>query len=595
MWTLDFETEAIVGNTTKYPPKPVGLAFRDYTGFTGYFTEWRDIEFLLNKVWNTEPLLFHNAKFDVAVAMHWFKLPYPKNPLNVHDTQFLFFLHDPHAPSLSLKPSAERILGLTPEEQDVVRDWVLRNVAGATKKDWGAHICKAPVEIVAPYAIGDVVRTFKLFEFLHPLIVSKGMEAAYQREQRLMPILMNAERRGIRVDVSGLDAECASMASALRQTDQFLFEALGSTFNPDSPAELANALDNAKVISKWVLTPKGARSTAKDALRVSVTSPEVLKLLLYRGGLDTCLNTFGLPWLGQAAGSEGRVHPNWNQVRQEGHGAAFKGTRTGRLSCDHPNLTNPPNEFIPEAPLGLPPIPKMRSFLLPEEGHVWVKRDFSSQEIRILAHYEDGDLMKAYQVDAKLDPHKMAQDLITKILGVELPRKDVKITAFSTIYGAGVSGLASQLECDHAKAKTIREAYMEAISGIRILGNQLRNRGRNGLPLRTWGGRLYLPEPPRLINNVMRSFEYKLLNYLIQGSAADQTKQTIIDWDAGADNSCLFLAALHDEINISAPGYMAVEAMRYLKTVMNHPRFDVPMLSEGFIGDNFGDLHVVES
>jgi DNA polymerase I-like protein with 3'-5' exonuclease and polymerase domains len=134
---------------------------------------------------------------------------------------------------------------------------------------------------------------------------------------------------------------------------------------------------------------------------------------------------------------------------------------------------------------------------------------------------------------------------------------------------------------------------MEAIPGIRILSNALRQRGRNGLPLRTWGGRLYLPEAPRLIKGVMRSFEYKLLNYLIQGSAADQTKQTIIDWDQMYGNDGLFLAALHDEINLSIPRDYWINGMAHLQEVMNRARFDVPMLSEGFVGPNFGDLDAV--
>lgn len=595
MWTLDFETEAIEGNTTRFPPKPVGLAIRDPYWVTAYITDWEQMRLCLQKVWS-QPLLFHNAKFDIAVAMEWFELPYPPNVLNVHDTQFLIFLHEPHAPSLSLKPSAERILGLPPEEQNKLMDWIIRNVPGATKKSWGAFICKAPKELVAPYAIGDVERTHKLFEYLMPIIKDKGMVEAYIREQQLLPILMAAEKRGLRVDIKALEYAIDLMGQAIEETDKRLFSLLNSTpFNLSSSAELAQALDKAGIVKQWVLTPTGARSTAKDALRRCVANSEVLQLLLYRGGMETCLTTFGEPWLAQAQREGGRLHPNWNQVRQEGYGSASKGTRTGRLSCDHPNLTNPPNEMIAEAPKGLPAIPKMRRFLLPEEGHKWIKRDFSSQEIRILAHYEDGALMEAYRANPELDPHQMAKDLIASITGMDLPRKDVKITAFATIYGAGASGLSVQLECDYARAKQVREAYLSAIPGIRTLGDALRNRGRNGLALKTWGGRRYLPEPPKLIKGVMRSFEYKLLNYLIQGSAADQTKQAIIDWDVCREPSWAFLAALHDEVNISVPEDEALSAMTYLKEVMNRDRFDVPMLSEGFIGDNFGELNALES
>lgn len=591
MWTLDFETEAIENNVSKFPPAPVGLAVIAPDGDRDYLTDQSQIRNALVSAWN-QPKLFHNGKFDVSVAMVAYGLPFPP-ALTVNDTQYLIFLEDPHAPSLSLKPSAERILGQAPEEANALADWIIRNVPEAKKSNWGAFIARAPVELVRPYALGDVDRTKALYDHLMPKIESKGMGGAYQREQHLLPILHRAEVRGLRVDLPALSLCIDQMDADLRRVDALIHTKFGQTFNLDSPDELASALDAAGMVTDWPLTPGGKRSVAKDALRGAMNNPEMLALLLYRSGLETCLNTFGIKWYNQAVRDGGRLHPNWNQVRQEGQGNSFKGTRTGRLSCDNPNLTNPPGELKALPPEGFNPIPQMRRFLLPEEEHIWVKRDFSSQELRILAHYEDGALMRAYQENPQLDPHKMAGELIKTFAGLDLPRKDVKITAFSTIYGAGVTGLAGQLGCDAAHAKLVREAYMEAIPGIRILSNALRQRGRNGLPLRTWGGRLYLPEAPRLIKGVMRSFEYKLLNYLIQGSAADQTKQTIIDWDQMYGNDGLFLAALHDEINLSIPAEDALNAMAHLQEVMNRARFDVPMLSEGFVGPNFGDLDAV--
>jgi DNA polymerase-1 len=596
MWVLDFETEAIEGNTSKYPPKPVGLAIRESNSHEYYLTDWQAMRAACHEVWEQE-LLFHHSKFDVSVAMYWFGLPMPRDPLKVHDTQFLIFLHDPHADSLSLKPSAERILGEPPEEQDILKDWILRNVPGATKKNWGAFIAKAPVEIVELYALGDIGRTWRLFEKLYPLIREQGMLEAYQREQRLMPILYRAERQGLRVDTERLSKDIDLMDASIKSADARIHSILGCTFNVDSDEELAQALDSAGAVTQWKLTPTGRRSMAKGALTSGVNNPELLALLLYRGGMSTCHGTFGVPWYNQAIASNGRVHPNWNQVRQEGYGGSesFKGTRTGRLSCDKPNLTNPPGEMKAKAPEGFMEIPMMRQYLLPEEGHRWAKRDFSSQEIRILAHYEDGALMQAYRENPDLDPHEMARQMILNLTGIELQRKEVKIIGFSIIYGSGVTGLSQQLGTDYSRAHVLREAYMSALPGVRQLGNALRIRGRNNTPLRTWGGRLYLPEAPRLVNGVMRSFEYKLLNYLIQPSAADQTKQTVIDWDAVRPSSNVFLIAMHDEIDISVPEDDLIMDMKILKEVMNRDRFDVPMRSEGFWGYNFGELHAMDS
>ena len=166
MITLDFETEAIVGNPLVSPPKPVGLAILWPSGIEEYVTGWSDMENMWGAVMRAgHDLLFHNAPFDLSVGCHWFDVPWPRWE-RVHDTMFLLFLADPYAQSLSLKPSAERYLGEPPEEQNELHTWIIQNVPEATKKTAGAYISRAPVELVRPYAIGDVKRTKALYDYL---------------------------------------------------------------------------------------------------------------------------------------------------------------------------------------------------------------------------------------------------------------------------------------------------------------------------------------------------------------------------------------------------------------------------------------------
>src|SRR5262249_36062006 len=141
-------------------------------------------------------------------------------------------------------------------------------------------------------------------------------------------------------------------------------------------------------------------------------------------------------------------------------------------------------------PDGLALYPEMRSYCLPEYGHVWIKRDFSSQEIRILAHFEDGSLCEAYRGNPNLDPHQMARELIHKMIGVLYARKDVKITGFSIIYGTGATGLSGQLHRSYQEAAEIKEAYLAAMPGVRDLMRDVQRRGKSGQPIRTWGGRI---------------------------------------------------------------------------------------------------------
>jgi hypothetical protein len=170
-------------------------------------------ECLLNAIDGKE-WLGHNSQFECAVLRKYFG--YVPKPLEVHDTTFMLFLTDPYAATFSLKPSAERILGIPPEEQDAVRDWILAHVPGATtSKDspmfWAAFICKAPGKLVGRYAEGDTERTVGLATHLWPIIESRELVGAYEREQRLAPILSESSCRGVRLDGERLASDMAKI------------------------------------------------------------------------------------------------------------------------------------------------------------------------------------------------------------------------------------------------------------------------------------------------------------------------------------------------------------------------------------------------
>jgi DNA polymerase I-like protein with 3'-5' exonuclease and polymerase domains len=488
-------------------------------------------------------------------------------------------------------------------EQEELHAWILANCSGASPKTAGAYISMAPGDLVGRYAVGDVVRTRKLFDLLHSRIVADGMEPAYDRERRLFPHLHAATRRGIRIDRDTLShhehvyTACLDVATSRLETT--LDVAAGTI---DDTGVLVDALDRKGFVTEWTYTKTGKKSKAKDNIKIN--NPEVKVLHEYRSALKTVLQTFMRPWLNLSQ-EDGRVHPNWNQVKQYREGGKFtdnKGTQTGRLSSDSPNFQNVPNEFVYSdgspllIPEGLHPLPLMRRYCLPEDGHLWIKRDFSSQEIRILAHFEDGSLCEAYRANPGLDPHQMAKDIIFTMIQVQYARKSIKITGFSIIYGSGVTGLSHQLGQSYDESARIKSAYLAAMPGIQDLMDDVQGRARAGLPIRTWGGRLYYTEPPKLDETTgrIRSFEYKLLNYLIQGSAADQTKEACIDWEENKLPGSIFLATVHDEINGSAPEEEALAHMARLKECMERDRFDVPFLSEGFIGKNWADIEECE-
>jgi DNA polymerase-1 len=602
---LDFETKGIEARP-QYPPVPVGLAVVEQVGrglvkkyyawghHTGNNTTKQEAGRLLNQLWHNDgiDLVFHNSKFDVDVAMRHFGLPaLPWR--RCHDTLFLLYLDDPRAPSLSLKPSSERILGMPPEEQDAVREWLIAHgVVKSNQKDWGAHICDAPPSVVGPYAIGDGVRTLKLYKRLLANVSLRGMIPAYERERRLMPILLESETRGIRVDHELLAKDVSRYSKHLEQLEAWLCKKLKTkNLNFDAPDDVAEALLRADALSEHGLTPTGRVSTSIKTMRFH--DPVVGGAIVMQSKLQTALRMFMEPWLAQANATGGRIHTNWNQVRGEND----KGTRTGRMSSN-PNLQNLSNPYEKEIPLprGFEiALPEVKRYVLADEGELLGSRDYSQQELRVMGHFEDGVLLQAYQADPEMDIHDYATGMINDMLGTKYTRKPIKTLGFGLIYGMGKDLLAEMMDLTVDESVMLKAAYLTLFPGLRELNNDLKQRARLDLPIRTWGGREYYVEPPRMIKGQMRTFDYKLLNYLVQGSSADCTKEAICRYyELRKPDDGRFIAQIHDQIIVSAKPKVMERTMRTLESAMRSVEFDVAMLSDGSVGPSYGTLEEVD-
>lgn len=442
----DYETEAIE-DFPNYPPKPVGLSITIDGQEPRYYafghpvannsTEEEARE-ALSVLW-TDPsveLVAHNNPFDNLVAhKHWGFDLVPACTL--HDTMVMCFLLDPHAKELGLKPQAEAWLGLPPEERDAVKDWLISNgICRDSKHKWGAHICKAPGDLVGKYANGDTLRTIELYKVLRPKLEALGMWPAYQREMALQPIMLENTVEGINVNADKLAIDIAKYDAALVRLDQRIFELLeAEPFNLDSAQELADAIDRKIPDIDWPKTPTGKRSTSKATMELVLGSlaGELLACLQYRASVHTCVNTFMRTWLRQATEGDGRIHCQWHTTRSDDGGA-----RTGRLSSS-PNFQNIPTlksakfqeaiklhkEWL--ADQDYPALPNVREYILADSPeHIILDRDFSSQELRVLAHYEDGDLLREYRRDPNQDLHQWACDTIKELTGIVISRKQAK-------------------------------------------------------------------------------------------------------------------------------------------------------------------------
>lgn len=614
---VDLETERIERRPV-YPPKPVGLALR--AEGTYRYLAWghpvhnnctaTDARARLRQYW-TDPqveFLFHNAKFDLDVIETHLKLP--RLPWHrYHDTMFSLFLTDPYA-ALGLKPSAARVLGRAATERDLLRAWVLEHVPEARRKksEWGAYISLAPGDLVGKYAAqGDARMTYDLHRKLYPEVGKRGMQVAYDRERRLLPYLLDQERLGIRVDVRALSRDIPKYRRCRETAAAWVRKRLKTKdLNLDSNEELGQALlrvgaareEDFLRTTPSMRYPAGQLSMSKESLDGAVKDPRLMQVLGYYSRLGTCLSTFMEPWLEIARQTGGTVHPTWHQVRQGyGDGGNNQGARSGRLITSEPNFLNLAKDFSDKGdgythPAFLPELlelPLVRKYVLPDKGEVFFHRDYNQQELRILAHFEDGALARAYQENPRLDMHDFVKDKIHEIVHLSLQRRAVKVINFGILYGMGLGKLAKGLSCSIDDAKTMKGAHRKALPGVTELERDIKNRGRSGACITTWGGRQYYAEPPKITSEGSRTFEYKLLNYLIQGSAADNTKEALIRYhEHPKKRDARFLVTVYDEVNGSAPPKALRHEMKVLKDAMESVEFGVPMLTDGKTGPTWG-------
>lgn len=590
---LDFESHGIE-DRPKYPPIPVGLAiYRE--GSTPQYLAWGHptqndcteasaIHILQDILAQpNDEFIFHNAPFDCAIIEERLGLQVPWD--RVHDTMILAFLQDPFG-ELSLKPLAAQWLKMPPDERDAVKEWLIAHGKCRDTKGWGAHICEAPGELVGTYAIGDVVRTLGLFKLLFQYVVDTGMEPAYRRELALMPHVLKMEQRGLRLDGPQLTKDVDFYFEQLDQLDQAICALLGCEVDVDSGAQLADAIEAAGMSKGFATTPTGLRSTAKESLINAINNPTLLGHLLVRGSVATCLRTFMAPWLEQY-NKHGRLYVKWNLVRNY----SDTGARTGRISSS-PNLQNIPVEWeklraqLDKIEYTLPfPLPQVRKYIIPDEGKVFLDRDYSAQELRLLTHFAPGKLLAELQVEPTADIHQIA----AKIAGIS--RKEAKTLAFAVLYGAGVGKIAESLHMTVAEATRVKEQYLKALPEIKELTKRVQDAGKNRSFITTLGGRQYYAQKPAVVKGMWKSFEYKLTNYLIQGSAADATKQAMLDYCQNTKHGELVLS-VHDELVIQVDEQYVASELDLLETCMDssfQETLKYKVISTGSMGHNFAE------
>lgn len=611
---VDFETEGIE-DRPEYPPAPVScgiwadgkyiwLCWGHPTGNNCTKAEARRT---LKKYWKKYRCCFHNSAFDIDVGDTHLGLGIPPE---FDDTEFLAFLHDPREPSLALKKLAVVHLEMHPDEQDELREWIIENYMkpNGLKKlsQWGAYICKAPGKLVGKYCRGDLVRTEKLFRLFLPYIVKSGMRDAYERELALVRIKLKMERHGVATAHKRIKKDLPKFRAAHEDAGKIIFKKLHITpayeaecpkgfFNMNSNDQLADALESAGFVDEWYLTDKGNRSTSAENLRAVIKDKSFLKTWEIYATLTVYLNTFLQPWHDIGARKDGFIFPTFNQVRTEQDHGNFKGkgTKTGRPSVSNPNFNNlPANVDESKNAKVLKEVYKflrsygldfigLRDYITPSPGNWLIGRDYQQQEMRVLAHYEDGALLTSYLENPQLDIHDAVRLIIRTLIGVNLSRKAVKTIAFAIMYGLGLDSLAERLDTTRDEAEKIKAAYLVALPGLSKLNKGLKALDHTDMPLFTIGGRQYFTEKAKIIDGRLRNYGYKNLNLLIQGGSADITKEAMIIFDS-LDPVGTLILQVYDEMVVDTPDHKHdMPLLRFAMETSFNDLLDLPMPTDG--------------
>lgn len=510
-----------------------------------------------------------------------------------YDVQTVESIIDEGLPSYSLEAVAQKRLG-------VGKDTAHLDAVLGSGRNRMQNLRWVSAGDCATYAVQDAALLIDIEVSQRADVDSYDLVQAVDREVDLTHALWDMHQRGVRIDVEQAHRTSEEWALRAKQSLDEAYRLYGSRLNPDSSKSLAIVLaDRGFRVPR---TDKGNPSVSNEYLR-SCDDPVLSAIYEYRR-LNKIRRDF-IDGLFLRYNINGRLHPQWFQSRHTREGAAdgeVGGAETGRITGSKPNLTQVPSR---DKELG----PITRALVLPEEGAIWCKGDFSSQEPRWITHFAylakcDGaaELRQRYIEDRHLDMHMWARDLIAEKTGVELERRPVKNINLGLAYGMGKPLLASKIGMSLDDAKGLFAAYHAAIPFMGQIADKASKRAQELGLIRTWGGRLRRFELwestewdqkglfksreacVQQWGSARRAKTHKALNSAVQGTAADQIKQAIVDlWRSGD----LPLLQVYDEIGFSVgthkEGYILCEIMEEAL------KGEVPALVEPEFGPSWGE------
>jgi len=577
---LAFDVETTDIDPMKARLVGISLAFGEGKGYyiplghlEGQQLPWELVKEKLSQILEDETIAkyAHHAKYDMIMLR--------RNGVEVKglafDTMVAGWLVNPAGRSLNLKDLAWSYLG--------VEMTTIEELIGKGKNQTTMDLL--PISKVAPYAAADADITYRLVGLLDKKLQELGLaKLFYEVELPLIPVLMDMEMAGVKLDIPFLKEMSKELSQKLQALEEEIYRLVGYRFNVNSPEQLSDALFGKLGISAQGIpkTKSGHYSTSADVLEKLRGRHPVIDLLLEHRHLAKIKSTYVDALPGMVNKATGRVHTSYNQT----------GTVTGRLSSSDPNLQNIPTRTeIGKA---------VRKAFIAEEGMVLLSADYSQVELRILAHISgDEELIAAFHRGE--DIHARTASVI---LGVPIDqvtpemRRLAKTVNFGISYGMSAYGLAEETGLTPEEAHRFIQSYFARYPKVKVYIEKTKEKARQeGFVETILGRRRYFPElapDSKAHHTVKAAAERMAINAPIQGSAADIIKIAMVRLHRALKERGLrsrIVLQVHDELVLEVPEDELPTVAPLVKEIMEGAyELKAPLKVELEVGKNWGEL-----
>jgi DNA polymerase I-like protein with 3'-5' exonuclease and polymerase domains len=521
--------------------------------------------------------IFHNAMYDVC----WIRAMGIKINGNIYDTMIAASLVNENRFRFDLGSLGWDYVGRGKNETELV----------AAAKEWGinpkADMWKLPAMYVGNYAERDAEITLALWRVMQKEISDQDLGSIFELETELFPCLVDMRFLGVRVNVEGAH----KLKTQLAEQEKELLQKIEKETQVDVQIWAARSIE--KVFQKLSLPyERTAKTNSPSFTKNFLSSHEhpLVQCIAKAREINKAHTTFIDTIIKYE--HKGRIHADINQIRSDSGG-----TVTGRFSYSNPNL-----QQIPARNKDLGPL--IRSLFIPESGCDWGCFDYNQQEPRLVVHYASLDqdasvfnVQNAYK-EGDADFHTIVAKM------AQIPRTQAKTINLGLFYGMGKAKLQAELGVSKEKAEELFSIYHSRVPFVKTLMKSVSNRAQHRGQIRTLGGRLcrfHLWEPnsfglhkalpfEQAVQEhgpgIRRAYTYKALNKLIQGSAADMTKKSMLEL---YKEKIIPHIQIHDELDISVES--DTQAKRIKEIMESAVDLEIPNKVDYESGKNWGDIH----